>query len=174
VCPVDCSAILESIESISLDERGDFPVILFPSETQLVSVVNDCLVVFECPTRLDFDVEVNRTVEVWSVFKDESVSPVTLFLVEPSILNPVLNSEVIVGEQFVSELDAVLECCPEISMTIHHLHWTYLGSCLYMPCSLSVTIGVFPIVLLDFVVVLGRFSHRKHREDVCYCCYDAE
>jgi hypothetical protein len=128
----------------------------------LVSVVNDCLVVFECPTRLDFDIEVNRTVEVWSIFKDESVSPVTLFLVEPSILNPVLDGEVIVGEQFVGELDAVLECCPEISMTIHYLHWTYLGSCLYMPCSLSVTMGVFPIAFLGFVVVFGWFCQDQH------------
>ena len=93
---INCSAILKSVDGISFHERGDLPVFLFPSKTELISVVFNSPTVFKCPTRLDFDIEVKGTVEVWSVFKNESVSPVTLFIVEPSILNPMLDGEIFI------------------------------------------------------------------------------
>ena len=108
VCPIDCSAIFKSVESISLHEWGDFPVLTFPSETELITVVNHCPAIFECPTGLDFGIQVDRTIQVRSVFKDESIPPVTLFLVEGSILNPMLDCEVMVGKQLMGELDTVL------------------------------------------------------------------
>ncbi len=108
MCPIYCSAIFKSVESISFNEWGDLPVVLLPCETELISMVDDCSAILECPSGLDFGIEVNWSIQMWSVFKDESISPVTLFLVEGSILNPVLDSEVMVGKQLVGELDTVL------------------------------------------------------------------
>jgi len=105
---INCSAILKTVESISLHEWGDLPVLTFPSESKLISVVDHCPAIFECPTRLDFGIQIDGTIQVRGVFKDESIPPVILFLVEGSILNPVLDSEVIVCKQLMSELDTIL------------------------------------------------------------------
>ena len=169
VCPIYCSAIFKSVESISLHERGDLPVVLFPCKSELVSMVDNSSAIFECPTRLDFGIQIDGTIQMRSVFKDESISPVTLFLVEGSILNPVLDCEVIVCEQFVGELDTVLSGSSEVCVSIHDFNWTDFGANLCVPCSLSVSICVFPIILLDLVVVFGWFCHHQHREDECHC-----
>jgi hypothetical protein len=100
---------------------------------------------------------------MWSVFKDESVSPVVLFVVEGTILDPVLDGEVLIGEQLMSELDSVLSGIAETGISIHNLDWTDFGANLCMPCSLSVSICVFPVILLDLVVVFGWFcGTEKH------------
>ena len=99
--PIDCASILEPIKSISFNEWRDLPVVLLPCETELVPMVDDCSTILECPSGLDFGIEVNWSIQMWSVFKDESISPVVLFLVEGSIPDPMLDSEVIVCEQFV-------------------------------------------------------------------------
>ena len=162
VCPVDCSAILKSIESISLDERCEFPVVLLPCETELVSMVDDCSFVLECPTGLDFGKQIDGTVYVWSVLKDESISPVVLFLIKGTMFNSVFDCKVSVCKQLVSELDSVLSGIAETGISIHDLDWTDFGTNLCMPCSLSVSICVFPVILLDLVVVFGWFCHDKH------------
>jgi len=105
---IDCSAILESVESISLHEWGDLPVLTFPSESKLISMIDHCPAILECPTGLDFGVQVDRSIQMRSVFKDEPIPPVILFLVEGSILNPVLDCEVMVGKQLMGELDTIL------------------------------------------------------------------
>ena len=93
---INCSAILKSVDGISFHERGDLPVFLFPSKTELISVVFNSPTVFKCPTRLDFDVEVNRSIQMWGILEDESIPPVTLFLVEGPILNPMLDGEIFI------------------------------------------------------------------------------
>ena len=96
MCAVDRLFVVEPVDGISFDKWSNLPLVFFPSESELVSVVSDSPAIFECPTRLDFDIEVDRTVEVWSVFKDESVSPVVFFLVEGPIFNPMLDGEVFI------------------------------------------------------------------------------
>jgi hypothetical protein len=162
MCAVDRLFVVEPVNGIPFDEWCNLPLVFFPSESELVSVVSDSPSIFECPTRLDFDIEVDRTVEVWSVFKDESVSPMVFFLVEGPILNSVFDREILVGKQLVSELDSVLSGIAETSISIHDLDWTNFGTNLCMPCSLSVSICVFPVILLDLVVVFGWFCHNKH------------
>ena len=94
--PIDCLSIVESVKGISFDEWCDLPVVLFPRETELVSVVNDCLTILECPSGLDFGIEMDGSIKMRGILKDEPISPVTLFLVKVSILHPVFDGEVLV------------------------------------------------------------------------------
>ena len=133
MCPIDRASIVESVEGISFNEWCDLPLVLLPCETELVSMVDDCVAILECPSGLDFDIEVDWSIQVWSVLKDESVSPVVLFLVEGSILDAMLDSEVIVCEQFMGEFDTVLSGYPEVCVSIHDLDGTNLASYLCVP-----------------------------------------
>ena len=133
VCAINCPTILESVEGISLHEWGDLPVLTFPSESKLISVVDHCPTIFECPTRLDFGIQVDWSIQVRSVFKDESIPPVVLFLVEGPILHSVLDCEVMVGEQFMCELDTVLSGSSEVCVSIHDFDGTDLATDLCVP-----------------------------------------
>ena len=133
VCPIHCSAILESVESIPLHKRGDLPVVLLPCETKLVSMIDNGSAILECPTGLDFGVEVDWSIQVRGVFKDESIPPVTLFLIEGPILNSMLDGEVMIGEQLMGELNTVLFGRPEVCVSIHDFNGTDFATDLCMP-----------------------------------------